>query len=100
MPSPEPQHVPGPFVETGPGLAALAAPAEASAAKIGEMAPPGTDSSHPGAAADRLLFPGFRRTTISTEGVLVKGATTSCATINTLVGGEGPPLLLIHEPIC
>lgn len=80
----------------GLGLAALAAPVAALAAKSGETAAQGADSGYPGEAADRLLFPGFRRTTIRTEGVLVNGTMTSGVTINTLVGGKGPPLLLIH----
>ena len=48
------------------------------------------------AAADALLFPGFRQRFIQTEGVEVQGKKASGATINTLVGGKGPPLLLMH----
>lgn len=40
----------------------------------------------PGPLTDAALFPGFRQSFIQTSG----------ATINTLVGGGGPPLLLIH----
>jgi haloacetate dehalogenase len=36
--------------------------------------------------ADRVLFPGFRTEQIETSG----------ATINCVIGGEGPPLLLLH----
>ena len=38
------------------------------------------------ATADSRLFPGFRRRSVNTSG----------AVINTLVGGDGPPLLLLH----
>jgi haloacetate dehalogenase len=93
------------FLGAGLALAAFAAPTRAFAAKIGETATPITptipatlagDIGYPGEAADRLLFPGFRRTTIKTEGVLVNGTMTSGATINALIGGNGPPLLLVH----
>jgi haloacetate dehalogenase len=40
----------------------------------------------PGDLADRFFFPDFRQSFIATSGT----------TINTLVGGNGPPLLLIH----
>ncbi len=40
----------------------------------------------PGALADSYLFPGFKQSFVKTAG----------ATINTLVGGSGPPLLLLH----
>ena len=43
-------------------------------------------SEGPGVIADKFLFPQFRQSFIKTSG----------ATINTLVGGNGPPLLLIH----
>ena len=45
---------------------------------------------------DALLFPGFRQRFIRTEGVDVNGRMASGATINVLVGGAGPPLLLMH----
>lgn len=45
---------------------------------------------------DALLFPGFRQSFIRTVGVEVEGKAASGATINVLVGGRGPPLLLIH----
>ena len=38
------------------------------------------------AEADRILFPGFRTEQVETRG----------ATINCVVGGDGPPLLLLH----
>ena len=54
----------------------------------------------PGPLTDAALFPGFRQSFIDTPSVTItipgKNITTSGATINTLVGGEGPPLLLIH----
>lgn len=40
----------------------------------------------PGDIANKALFPGFKQSFIQTPG----------ATINTLVGGDGPPLLLLH----
>jgi haloacetate dehalogenase len=47
----------------------------------------GTDDAQgPGNVANSALFPGFKQTFIKTSG----------ATLNTLVGGNGPPLLLIH----
>jgi haloacetate dehalogenase len=40
----------------------------------------------PGAVANSALFPGFKQSFVRTSG----------ATINTLIGGAGPPLLLLH----
>lgn len=81
----------------GLALTAFAAPAKAFAAPSMEpAAAPDTAADYPGEAADRLLFPGFRRRTVETEGIVVNGTKSSGATINTLVGGNGPPLLLIH----
>ena len=45
---------------------------------------------------DTLLFPGFRQSFIPTQGTEVEGKMASGAVINTLVGGKGPPLLLLH----
>ncbi len=45
---------------------------------------------------NQQFFPGFRQSFIKTQGVDVEGRQASGATINTLVGGKGPPLLLIH----
>jgi haloacetate dehalogenase len=42
------------------------------------------------------MFPGFRQTFVRTRGVMVDGKLTEGAEINTLIGGKGPPLLLIH----
>ena len=47
-------------------------------------------------ATDDRLFPGFRQSFIATQGVEVEGKMASGAVINTLVGGKGPPLLLLH----
>lgn len=45
-----------------------------------------TATAMSGQEADSALFPGFTRRLVTTSG----------ATINTLVGGDGPPLLLLH----
>lgn len=42
------------------------------------------------------LFPGFRQLFIPTKGVAIEGRMAEGAVINTLVGGSGPPLMLIH----
>jgi haloacetate dehalogenase len=47
-------------------------------------------------SANRSMFPGFRQTFITTPGVMVDGKLAEGAVINTLIGGNGPPLLLIH----
>ena len=46
--------------------------------------------------ANEVLFPGFRQRFVQTNGVAVDGTPASGAVINTLVCGEGPPLLLLH----
>ncbi len=50
----------------------------------------------PGVLANTYLFPGFKQSFVTTSGMTINGTETSGATINTLVGGKGPPLLLIH----
>ncbi len=55
-----------------------------------------TEPSQAAARADAAFFPGFRQSFVETHGVEVEGGSASGATINTLVGGSGPPLLLLH----
>jgi haloacetate dehalogenase len=47
-------------------------------------------------SANGAMFPGFRQTFVPTRGVMVDGNLADGAAINTLIGGSGPPLLLIH----
>jgi haloacetate dehalogenase len=73
----------------------------ASAADLGGM----VSAAHGGAndplpsnaeAINRSMFPGFRQSFVRTRGVMVDGKPAEGAVINTLIGGKGPPLLLIH----
>ena len=63
---------------------------------------PGSDAietgyaNGPGAVANMFFFPGFRQSFVNTPGMTINGGQASGATINTLVGGKGPPLLLLH----
>jgi haloacetate dehalogenase len=45
---------------------------------------------------NRSMFPGFRQTFVRTRGVMVDDKLAEGASINALIGGKGPPLLLIH----
>ena len=77
----------------GAGLALSAAPRPAHA---GPDAIQTGYAGGPGAIANGAMFPGFRQSFVVTPGLTVNGAQVPGAVINTLVGGKGPPLLLIH----
>jgi haloacetate dehalogenase len=70
----------------GAGATAAGAIAVSRGASAAVQAISADYSDGPGAVADKFLFPQFRQSFIKTSG----------ATINTLVGGSGPPLLLLH----
>ena len=82
---------------TGIVMTTLAAPANKAAAHSAELKHDANDPLPIDAVrTDALLFPGFRQSFVKTDGVEVNGKMASGATINVLVGGKGPPLLLIH----
>jgi haloacetate dehalogenase len=72
------------------GGAAAAAMAWSTRARAGAPGLPADDAAaydaSPAPEANRHFFPGFRQSFVPTSG----------AVINTLVGGSGPPLLLLH----
>src|SRR5580704_17710693 len=47
-------------------------------------------------SVNQSMFPGFRQTFVRTSGVIVDNKLAEGSVINTLIGGKGPPLLLIH----
>src|SRR5271156_5502562 len=47
-------------------------------------------------SVNRSMFPEFRQTFVRTRGVMVDGKPAEGAVINTLIGGNGPPLMLVH----
>ncbi len=65
-------------------LGSVLATARAAKAEVNSVA--GSYAGSAGDVANKVLFPGFKQSFIKTSG----------ATINTLVGGSGPPLLLLH----
>lgn len=76
---------------------ALNSVVSASAALAAE--PPATaEAVQPALAAvlNQKLLPGFKQLLIRTDAVRVDGLMAEGAFINTLVGGSGPPLMLIH----
>ncbi len=75
------------------GIAASPTNAGAQPAELNH----GANNPLPAAAVqeNEHFFPGFRQSFIETQGVDVEGKRASGATINTLVGGKGPPLLLL-----
>ena len=82
---------------TGAAMTTVAASANQAAAQFSDLNHGANDPLPVDAVqTDALLFPGFRQSFIKTEGVDVNGRMASAATINVLVGGKGPPLLLIH----
>ena len=76
------------------GAGGMSAGADAASGEMhhGATAPPPLSARE----VDTLLFPGFRQSFIATQGIEVEGKMASGAVINTLVGGKGPPLLLLH----
>ena len=82
------------------GLSASGSPAQESP-KRGDTVPltAAVEGGYDGSvqqAADQHFFPGWKQSLIETPGLTVDGLQAKGAAINTLVGGSGPPLLLIH----
>lgn len=76
-------------------LGILPARAEGVVDEVAGATAPGILPDAVKALNDRL-FPGFRQQFIQTDGIQVEGHAAEGTTINTLVGGKGPPLMLIH----
>ena len=79
------------LIATGLALSQAAATNAAFAAGPPVAAPPGSAT-----ALRKRLLPGFEQRFIRTDGTQVNGLMAEGAVINTLVGGNGPPLILIH----
>ena len=82
------------------GLSASGSPAQESP-KRGDTVPltAAVEGGYDGSvqqAADQHFFPGWKQSLIETPGLTVDFIDSKCAEIYTLVGGSGPPLLLIH----
>jgi haloacetate dehalogenase len=80
------------------GATIIAVGATKAAHAAGSAVHHGANDPLPPAAvsANRSMFPGFRQTFVRTRGVTIDGKLAEGAVINTLIGGKGPPLLLIH----
>jgi haloacetate dehalogenase len=82
------------------GATVIAAGAARAADAGGMLSPvnhgPNDPLSPEAVSTNEAMFPGFRQSFVPTRGVMVDGKLADGAVINTLIGGSGPPLLLIH----